>query len=90
MASVFTTLYQDVNPTKYGGLAISVRYLFDAAIGQFDFSDMGDRYLSHSILLMCHVFFSNILLLNYLIAILSTTYENMKETGIFKYKSNLY
>lgn len=51
---------------------------------------MNDRNLSHSVLIMCHVFFSNILLLNYLIAILSTTYENMKETGIFKYKSNLY
>ena len=37
-----------------------------------------------------HVFFSNILLMNYLIAILSTTYENMKETGIFRYKVNLY
>jgi hypothetical protein len=51
---------------------------------------MGDRNISHSVLLICHVFFSNILLLNYLIAILSTTYENMKETGIFKYKVNLY
>ena len=28
--------------------------------------------------------------MNYLIAILSTTYENMKETGIFRYKVNLY
>lgn len=37
-----------------------------------------------------HVFFSNILLMNYLIAILSTTYDNMRETGIFKYKINLY
>lgn len=51
---------------------------------------MGDRSLSHSVLLIGHVFFANILLLNYLIAILSTTYENMKETGIFKYKMNLY
>jgi hypothetical protein len=33
VSSVFTTLYQDVNPEKYGGLAISARYLFDAAIG---------------------------------------------------------
>jgi hypothetical protein len=33
MASIFTTLYQDVNPDKYGGLAITVRTLFDAAIG---------------------------------------------------------
>ena len=51
---------------------------------------MGDRELSHSILLIVHVFFANILLMNYLIAILSTTYENMKETGIFRYKVNLY
>lgn len=51
---------------------------------------MGGRNLSHSILLIFHVFFSNILLMNYLIAILSTTYDNMRETGIFKYKMNLY
>ncbi len=29
-------------------------------------------------------------MLNYLIAILSTTYENMKQSGIFKYKVNLF
>jgi hypothetical protein len=51
---------------------------------------MEGRELSHSILLIGHVFFSNILLMNYLIAILSTTYENMKQSGIFKYKVNLY
>lgn len=51
---------------------------------------MGDRELSFSILQIVFVFFGNILLLNYLIAILSTTYENMKQTGIFKYKVNLY
>jgi len=51
---------------------------------------MGDRELSHSVLIIFHVFFSNILLMNYLIAILSTTYENMKQSGIFRYKVNLY
>lgn len=90
MASVFTTLYQDTNADKYGGLALSVRTLFDAAIGQYDYDGMEGRELSHSILLIGHVFFSNILLMNYLIAILSTTYENMKQSGIFKYKVNLY
>ena len=90
MASIFTTLYQDINPDSFGGLAISVRTLFDAAIGQYSYSGMGNRVLSYSILMIFHVFFSNILLMNYLIAILSTTYENMKETGIFRYKVNLY
>ena len=90
MSSIFTTLYQDVNPDKFGGLAASSRALFDATIGSFDYSNMGDRELSFSILQIVFVFFGNILLLNYLIAILSTTYENMKQTGIFKYKVNLY
>ena len=90
MASIFTTLYQDVNPDKYGGLALTVRTLFDAALGQYDYDGMGGRDLSHSILMIFHVFFANILLMNYLIAILSTTYENMRETGIFRYKKNLY
>ena len=32
MASVFTTLYQDVNPDKFAGLALTVRTLFNAAL----------------------------------------------------------
>ncbi len=90
MASIFTTLYQDTNPEKYGGLALTVRALFDASIGQYDYSGMPGREISHSTLLIFHVFFSNILLMNYLIAILSTTYENMKQSGVFRYKVNLY
>lgn len=90
MASIFTTLYQDTNPSAYGGLTLSVRTLYDAAIAVYQYKQMGDYELTHSILLMSHVFLSNILLLNYLIAILSTTYEKMKQTGIFQYKVNLY
>jgi len=90
MSSIFTTLYQDVNPDKFGGLAASARALFDAAIGNYDYDNMEERELSFSILQIVYVFFGNILLMNYLIAILSTTYENMKQTGIFKYKVNLY
>lgn len=74
----------------FGGLALTVRTLFDAAVGQYTYQGMGSRELSYSILLIGHVFFTNILLMNYLIAILSTTYDNMKQTGIFRYKVNLY
>lgn len=51
---------------------------------------MGGRELSHTLLTIFHVFMTNVLLLNYLIAILSTTYDAMKQTGIFKYKVNLF
>ena len=67
-----------------------MRTLFDAAMAVYDYDNMGGRSLSYSILMVFHVFFSNVLLLNYLIAILSTTYDNMKKSGIFKYKKNLY
>ena len=90
MASVFTTLYQDYNSDKYGSLAVSFRSLFDTAMAVYDYNNMGTRELSHSILLVFVAFMSNILLLNFVIAILSTTYENMKESGIFKYRTNLF
>jgi hypothetical protein len=90
MSSVFTTLYQDYNTDKYGDLSTTFRTLFDTAIAVYDYENMGSRDLSHSILLIFVAFFTNILLLNFIIAILSTTYENMKESGIFRYKSNLF
>lgn len=90
MSSVFTTLYQDYNEDKYGNLSTSFRTLFDTALAVYDYDGMGSRNLSHSILLIFVAFLTNILLLNFIIAILSTTYENMKETGIFRYKSNLF
>jgi hypothetical protein len=89
-ASVFTTLYQDYNEDKYKNLRTSFRTLFDTSLAVYDYDGMGSRDLSHSILLIFVAFITNILLLNFVIAILSTTYENMKESGIFKYKTNLF
>ena len=40
--------------------------------------------------MMCHVFLSNIFLLNYLIAILSTVYHYMVTKGDFNYKRSKY
>lgn len=51
---------------------------------------MQGRLISHSILLIFHVCFTNIILLNYLIAILSSTYGKMRISGIFAFKVNLY
>ena len=48
-----------------------------------------DEYL-HSVLIIIHIFISNIFLLNYLIAILSTVYEEMQPMGLFAYNSNKY
>ena len=90
MSSIFTTMYQDVNPERYGSLTVTIRTLFDAMLAVVDYDSMGGRELSFSVLIMFYVFFSNILLLNYLIAILSTTYENMKKSAVFKYKKIMF
>lgn len=84
-ASVFTTLYQDALPNSYGSLILSFRTLFDAGLAVYSYQSIDTKFL-----LIIHVFTMNVLLLNYLIAILSTTYENMQQSGIFKYKVNLY
>lgn len=49
-ASVFTTLYQDVNDTKFGGLTLSARTLYDAAMGFYDYMGMGNNELSFSVI----------------------------------------
>jgi len=41
VGSVFTTLYQDVNSDKFGGMAASLRSLYNAAMGQYDYLGMG-------------------------------------------------
>ena len=50
MSSLFTTLYQDTNPVKFGGLFATLRTLFNAALAEYDYSGMGTRVLSFSIL----------------------------------------
>jgi hypothetical protein len=39
---------------------------------------------------MIHIYFANVLLQNFIIAILSETYANMRDSGIFRYKVNLF
>ena len=67
-----------------------MRTLFDASLGVFSLDGAGGRDTSYSLLMIFYVSFSNILLLNFLIAILSTTYENMKQNGVFRYKVNVH
>ena len=45
VSSIFTTLYQDINPSKFNGLAMSARTLFDAIMAVYDYAGMGDKEL---------------------------------------------
>lgn len=59
-------------------------------IGEYSYPNYGNLTIVVSVLTIFHVFFSKILLTNFLIAILSSTYDNMRTTGIFRYKVNLH
>jgi hypothetical protein len=64
-------------PDEYGSISISLRYLFDAMIGAYVYTDSTNYTMSNSIITMVHVFMGNIFLINYLVAILSTVYNIM-------------
>ena len=77
MASIFSTLFSRPEKDSYGDMTSSLRSLFDAFLGNYDYTQDSAFELSYSLLMMTHVFISNIFLLNFLVAILSTVYEIM-------------
>lgn len=90
MSSVFETLFIDVDNPNFGTFIISFRSLFSAMMGDFNYDNASPRQTSFSIFMIIHLFISSILLLNYLIAILSTVYEVMRDFGDFSFKAGLY
>lgn len=90
VASIFTTLFQGVAPDNYGSMALSLRTMFDTMLGNYGAIDMTGKEQLHFWLRMIHIVLSNIFLLNYLIAILSSAYEYMKDFGEFDFKANRY
>jgi Ion transport protein len=90
MSTVFTTLFQSAMPEKYPDISTSLRSLYDAMLGAYEYTDNESHLISDSILTMIHTFLANVFLLNFLVAILSTVYEVMMEHGEFSYKSNKY
>ena len=68
----------------------SVRTLWDAMLGTYAYS-IKDEYMTMHTAFMCvHIFFSNVFMLNYLVAILCTTYGEMMEQGDFAFKCYKY
>lgn len=89
-ASIFSTLFQAQDQDKYGSFSTSFRTMFDYTLGEYEQEDLEQNNDSHDNLMMAHIVISNIFLLNFLIAILSTVYIAMRVIGDFKFKANLY
>ena len=89
MIPVFQILFQE-DTIVYVDRIITFRTLFDTMLGNYGYSVTGEDEYLHVCVLIFHIFISNIFLLNYLIAILSTVYEDMAPLGDFSYKSSKY
>jgi uncharacterized membrane protein len=87
-ASVFTTLFQGAAAHKYGTLLISMQTLFDVMLANYEPVTFETHNTTHQYALMVHLVISNVFLLNFLIAILSSVYEVMREVGDYAYKAN--
>lgn len=89
-STIFTTLFQDINPGVYGTFVITSRNMFDGLMASYSYKGFGEDEYLHMVLLILHIMLSNILLLNYLIAILSQAYSDMLDKGRFLYQVFLY
>ena len=87
---IYGTLYQS-EAINYVSPIYVLLALWDALItgGGVHF-DKGEYKMENDIWNLAHVLFANVILLNYLIAILATVYEDMLAVGDFAYKSNKY
>ena len=67
--------------------------LFSAALGQFDLTVFNDNYLLNKYygytFLVIYIFITNIVLLNFLIAVLSSIYSNLKQNSSGLYLRNI-
>lgn len=59
-------------------------------MGGYVYSGVKEDEWVYTLIVIFHIFFINILMLNFMIAILSTTYGEMLESGSFLYKCALY
>ena len=78
---------------NYINLFDSLQTTYDGTLGTYNYMDQTTVSFSpiiFSILQIVNLFIINILMLNFMVAILSTTYENMLESGAFKYKCKLF
>jgi hypothetical protein len=60
-----------------------MRALIDYFLANFHNKEMGNYNTSHSVLVIAHVVISNVFLLNFLVAILSSVYDIMIRNGDF-------
>jgi len=91
MTPIFFILFQETMTACIDPIRTLV-FLYDSYLGAFAYTSVQaqEKTVLWSFFLTIHVFLANTFVLNYLVAILTTVYEEMLEKGDFAYKSNKY
>lgn len=74
MVALMQTLFQESIIT-FSTIFYSIRTLFDGMMGMYDWDVPIQHEVKYTIIMYVHIFFSNVFLLNYLVAILGSVYE---------------
>ena len=87
----FAMGYMQEHSIQYADLFYTLRTLFDGMMGGYSWGsiDPGIQYVSDFFLII-YISIANIFMLNYLIAIMGSVYEDMLEKGDFLYKVKRY
>jgi hypothetical protein len=86
---IMMVLFQE-SSINYSSQIYAIRTLFDAMMGTYDYTIKEEYATMHAVFMMAHIFLAYVFMLNYLVAILSTIYEQMMEKGDFAFKCNKY
>jgi hypothetical protein len=89
MATCMCTLFQAL-AMPYTDLLYAFIHLWSANGGVYDDYVKGYMQTDHEIWMRIHVVLGNVVLFNFLIAVLQSAYDAMTEMGEFSYKSNKY
>ena len=82
---LFMMIFQEVY-INYQSFLYSFRSLFDALLGNYSHISYGvPEWPLHTVIMILHILAGNVFLLNYLVAILATTYEDNESKGEFAY-----
>ena len=90
MTLCFTTVYGDINSNKYADFTDTFITVFDDLMGSYGYDGFKEHEIPHMWLLIFTVYGGNIIFLNYLVAILSDSYSNLLESGVFFFKVTKY
>ena len=86
----FNNVFALKDPQAYGTMALTIRTMIDITVGNYQYTYYDEKDKVHSVFIMVHGIISFIFLVNFIAAILTSTYRHVIDGGEFSYKCIKY